>query len=153
MLSPETPDAVLQNMGRTPDQDSSKAHDAPADSRPGRVEVDARGRNVWRWNKQEGDSTSVLLQRLDNKDLALEPTQKVPVMKKAASAGAALPAAASPTRASAKAPAVASRAAPKTVASRNKAGVAKTAQKPSNPFGRERDKGDKGGGFDPYNSR
>lgn len=153
MLSPETPDAVLQNMGRTPDQDSSKAHDAPADSRPGRVEVDARGRNVWRWNKQEGDSTSVLLQRLDNKDLALEPTQKVPVMKKAAGPAGAPAAAASPTRASAKAPAVASRAAPKTAGPSTKPAVAKLPQKPSNPFARERDKGDKGGGFDPYNSR
>jgi hypothetical protein len=49
----------------------------------GRVEQDGRGNNVWRWAKDVIDSTSVLLKRLDNKDLALEPTQKVPVMGKA----------------------------------------------------------------------
>src|SRR5215468_3921269 len=46
----------------------------------GRVEFDSRGNSVWRWAKDVIDSTSILLKRLDNKDLALEPTQKVPVM-------------------------------------------------------------------------
>ena len=47
----------------------------------GRVEVDSRGHNVWRWARDVLESTSVLLKRLENKDLALEPTQKVPIMR------------------------------------------------------------------------
>jgi len=46
----------------------------------GRVEFDSRGNSVWRWAKDVIDSTSILLKRLDNKDLAIEPTQKVPVL-------------------------------------------------------------------------
>ena len=141
-------------MGRTPDESSAKPGDAPADARPGRVEVDARGRNVWRWNKQEGDSTSVLLQRLDNKDLALEPTQKVPVVKKPAAAAGPMPrTVASSARPTAKAAPVAGRTPAKPAAPGAKSAVAKAPQKPANPFARERDKGNKGGGFDPYNSR
>jgi hypothetical protein len=48
------------------------------DSTAGRVETDARGRNVWRWKKTgASDSTSVLLKRLDNDALQLEPTGRV----------------------------------------------------------------------------
>ena len=46
----------------------------------GRVEFDSRGNSIWKWAKDVIESTSVLLKRLDNKDLAIEPTQKVPVM-------------------------------------------------------------------------
>jgi hypothetical protein len=52
----------------------------PASESPGKVVVDARGRNVWQWAKGVLDSTSVLLKRLENKDLALEPTRKVPIL-------------------------------------------------------------------------
>ena len=75
-------------MNREPDRDSETT-EPPADEPPGRVEFDARGNSVWRWARGVLDSTSVLLKRLENKDLALEPTQKVPVM---GGGGAALPA-------------------------------------------------------------
>jgi hypothetical protein len=53
----------------------------PASQEPaGRVEFDSRGNSVWRWARDVLDSTSILLKRLDNQDLALEPTQKVPVL-------------------------------------------------------------------------
>jgi hypothetical protein len=58
----------------------------------GRVEIDSRGNSVWKWAKDVIDSTSILLKRLDNKDLALEPTQKVPVMGRTADKRPALPA-------------------------------------------------------------
>ena len=45
----------------------------------GRIEVDRQGNRVWRWARDMIDSTSILLKRLENQDLALEPTQKVPV--------------------------------------------------------------------------
>lgn len=44
---------------------------------PGRVVVDSRGRNVWQWSGDQLDSTTVMLQRLDNAALALEPTGSV----------------------------------------------------------------------------
>ena len=40
----------------------------------GRVTVDSRGRNVWQWNDDQLDSTTIMLARLDNSALALEPT-------------------------------------------------------------------------------
>ncbi len=48
-----------------------------ASSRFGRVEVDARGRNVWRWARDLAESTSVLLKRLQVGDLELEQTRQV----------------------------------------------------------------------------
>jgi hypothetical protein len=55
--------------------------DPPESREPaGRVEFDSRGNSVWRWARDVLDSTSILLKRLDNKDLAIEPTQKVPVL-------------------------------------------------------------------------
>lgn len=48
-----------------------------APSRLGRVEVDARGRNVWRWARNLAESTSVLLKRLETSDLEIEATQQV----------------------------------------------------------------------------
>jgi hypothetical protein len=67
-------------MGRPLDKDVSEP-EAPADDRPGRVEFDSRGNSVWRWARDVLDSTSLMLKRLDNEDLALEPTQKVPVVR------------------------------------------------------------------------
>ena len=42
----------------------------------GRVTIDSRGRNVWQWNDDQLDSTTIMLQRLDNPELALEPTRR-----------------------------------------------------------------------------
>ena len=100
----------------------------PASPEPaGRVEFDSRGNSVWRWARDVLDSTSILLKRLENKDLALEPTQKVPVLssKKFAKPGTPL----DPTR-SAK-------------------------PKPPKRLSIVEDEGgrDPGGGFNPYNSR
>lgn len=50
-------------------------------SEAGGVVVDARGRNVWQWKEEQLDSTSVVLQRLENNALELESTRKVPVAK------------------------------------------------------------------------
>ena len=102
----------------------------PEGESPGKVVVDNRGRNVWQWAKDVLDSTSVLLKRLENKDLSLEPTRKVPILgrqEKAANTKAA--------KADAKA---------KTA----------DAQTPGEHPALQRDhKRDGGGGFDPYNSR
>jgi hypothetical protein len=119
-------------MNRSPGEDAGATEPPTDDSRPGRVEVDSRGNSVWRWARNVLDTTSVLLKRLENKDLALEPTRKVPVLGGKAAASAARSAgrgsqdAASPTQ------------------SRSRSGA-----KPA-PGGTSRDGG---GGFDPYNSR
>jgi hypothetical protein len=44
---------------------------------PGCVAVDSRGRNIWQWNDDQLDSTTIMLQSLDNSSLALEPTLNV----------------------------------------------------------------------------
>jgi hypothetical protein len=96
----------------------------PASEEPaGRVEFDSRGNSVWRWARDVLDSTSILLKRLENNDLAIEPTQKVPVLgsKKPSKPG-------DPTKA----------AKPR----RNPLSLA------DDEGGR-----DQGGGFNPYNSR
>ncbi len=65
-----------------PNQDSDDtATHAGIKSPAGRVEFDRRGNSVWRWARTALDSTSVLLKRLENRDLALEPTQKVPIQR------------------------------------------------------------------------
>ena len=62
-------------------KDIEPATEQPASPEPaGRVEFDSRGNSVWRWARDVLDSTSILLKRLENKDLSLEPTQKVPAM-------------------------------------------------------------------------
>ena len=108
----------------------------PTTERAGKVVVDSRGRNVWKWAKDVTkdvlDSTSVLLKRLENKDLALEPTRKVPVIsEKDAKLSAAKP-------------------------GDSKAKPAKAADSSSAPrhpaLQRDRSR-DNNGGFDPYNSR
>jgi hypothetical protein len=43
---------------------------------PGNVTVDSRGRNVWHFHGESIDSTSMMLQKLENPSLALEPTRK-----------------------------------------------------------------------------
>jgi hypothetical protein len=70
---------VLQNMTAHKDKDVDQP-EATGVQPAGRVEFDSRGNSVWRWAKDVIDSTSILLKRLENKDLAIEPTQKVPVI-------------------------------------------------------------------------
>ena len=65
-------------MSRVHDKDVEDSSPAPEPA--GKVEFDSRGNSVWRWARDVIESTSVLLKKLENKDLALEPTQKVPVM-------------------------------------------------------------------------
>jgi len=108
-------------MGRVHDKDVENT--APASEPAGKVEFDSRGNSVWRWARDVLESTSVLLKRLDNKDLALEPTQKVPIVRGAPGG---------------KPSATAKQAEPK-VAARHPA---------KRPEPR-----DSGGGFDPYNTR
>jgi hypothetical protein len=101
----------------------------PASQEPaGRVEFDSRGNSVWRWARDVLDSTSILLKRLENKDLAIEPTQKVPVLgdKKVSKSGNA----SDPTKS-----AKSKRGTPLTLAGEDEGGR------------------DQGGGFNPYNSR
>jgi hypothetical protein len=73
---------VLQNMAAPQNKDVEQS-EATGVQPAGRVEFDSRGNSVWRWAKDVIDSTSILLKRLENKDLAIEPTQKVPVIGKA----------------------------------------------------------------------
>jgi len=113
-------------MSRVHDKDVDRAADPKAQEPVGRVEMDSRGHNVWRWAKDVIESTSVLLKRLENKDLALEPTQKVPVVRTANSTPKAPKAAAKP-----ESPKKAARHAPLQPDRRSGAG----------------------GGFDPYNTR
>lgn len=130
-------------MSSAADKKSGESSTAADKGRPGRVEVDARGRNVWRWNAGENDSTSMLLKRLDNDALALEPTQKVQKLKKLDE----------PPATPGKLPA-------KGAAPGKPGGVpvkpsAKPVTKPQTGLGLsvERDGRDQVGGFDPYNSR
>ena len=115
-------------MSRKPDENVADA--APAPTEPaGKVEVDSRGNNVWRWARDVLESTSALLKRLDNKDLALEPTQKGPVMGSAEQR----------PQKGAKA---------QTVAEKSPAEA-----KAAHPAMQRERRRDGGGGFDPYNSR
>ena len=114
-------------MGQTKDKASGAPGVTTDHGSVGRVEVDSRGNSVWRWEREDGedDSTSILLKRLENQDLALEPTQKVPVAR--------------PVKPGAK-PAA-------------KPG-AKQGDKPRHELGLDEPAGpDAAGGFDPYNSR
>jgi hypothetical protein len=115
-------------MGRVHDKDVDDT-EPPAAEPAGKVEFDSRGRSVWRWARDVIESTSVLLKWLVNKDLAIEPTQRVPVMRGAGcGAQGAKPA-----------------AAPKTKTAEPASSSRHPARKP--------DPRDRGGGFDPYNSR
>jgi len=67
------------NPGVPAQSGSRKAADTPKAAQPtapGTVTVDQRGRNVWQFHGEAIDSTSMMLQRLDNPSLALEPTRK-----------------------------------------------------------------------------
>src|SRR5512134_67412 len=116
-------------MGRAPDKERVDEQPRAGEQRepPGRVEFDSRGNSVWRWAKDVIESTSVLLKRLEVKDLALEPTQKVPVMGGADKSKQKQPSA------------------------RNGSPDDDASDKSRHPAAR-RDRRDTGGGFDPYNS-
>jgi hypothetical protein len=103
-------------------RDDSRTVQEPA----GKVEIDSHGNRVWRWAREVLESTSVLLKRLDNKDLAIEPTQKVPVI----SGGDKK----------------------KPLAGRGGSSHSDESDKARHPAARP-DPRDGGGGFDPYNSR
>jgi hypothetical protein len=82
---------VLQNM---PD-DAKRPQDAGDSQAAGHVEFDSRGNSVWRWKSDGNESTSILLKRLENDSLQLEPTQTVPTV---GTAGASRKHAAKPGR-------------------------------------------------------
>jgi hypothetical protein len=126
-------------MNRVPDKDVDDT-DQPAGEPVGKVEFDSRGNSVWRWARDVLESTSVLLKRLDNKDLALEPTQKVPVMRA--------------SERSTKVPAKGAQKAAKPEAKAVKTQDSKASVRhPALVTERRREGGGGGGGFDPYNSR
>ena len=122
-------------MRRTHQKDVEPS--APEPESPGKVVVDSRGHSVWQWAKDVLENTSVLLKRLENKDLALEPTQKVPILpgRQPAEKGASPRAAKRPDS--------------------NAKAAKETASKSADwhPALRPDQGGDRGGGFDPYNSR
>ena len=105
----------------------------PAKEAAGKVVVDNRGRNVWKWAKDVIESTSVLLKRLDVKDLALEPTRKVPILGRPSEKGA------NPKAAKGR----------DSKASNADDDAHSGGSHPATQGKRSRD----GGGFDPYNSR
>ena len=128
-------------MGRPVDKEAPAPEQAPGqEGRAGRVVVDNRGRNIWQWARAAMDSTSILLKRLENTDLAIEPTQKVPVVP------------GTDAHATGK-PSGAKQAAPSKPAAKPAEGRAaqKGAKHPHPTPGLKRR--DTGGGFDPYNSR
>jgi len=133
-------------MSRVPDKDLEQAEPAqPAPGpteRAGRVEVDSRGRNVWRWARDVIDSTSVLLKRLENKDLALEPTQKVPIVRGAEAAPKSAHNAAKPGTSK-----------PGSAAKPDASKPAASKAAPRHPALQPSRGNSGGGGFDPYNSR
>ncbi|HUF72024.1 MAG TPA: hypothetical protein VMR74_03890 [Gammaproteobacteria bacterium] len=63
------------------DTGRNKQIPGPGSNPAGRVVIDSRGRNVWQWNDDQLDSTSIVLKRLDNSALALEPTRQVRGLK------------------------------------------------------------------------
>jgi|SRR5690606_17660516 len=73
----------------TKDIDKSARVRTTQDNPAGRVEFDSRGNSVWRWKRQDGekDSTSVLLKRLENTELSLEPTRSLRIAKGKAGPG------------------------------------------------------------------
>lgn len=81
----------------TADSAADTPQDATRDTSPGHVEHDSRGNGIWRWHRAEGDSTSILLKRLDNDELRLEPTRPVPILRSGRSP-TRRPAAADPSR-------------------------------------------------------
>jgi hypothetical protein len=76
----------LQNMAHSKDKDVQESGLTTDHGEAGRIEADGSGNRVWRWARDVLDSTSILLKRLENKDLAIEPTQKLAALKKDKSA-------------------------------------------------------------------
>ena len=109
---------------------------APEPESPGKVVVDSRGHSVWQWAKDVLENTSVLLKRLENKDLAIESTQKVPILPGQPGEQGATPKAAKRADSNAKA-----------------AKEAATKSRHWHPAMKPDPGSDRGGGFDPYNSR
>ena len=127
-------------MSRARNKDDVEDVEPPADepatepaNAPGKVVIDSRGHNVWQWAKDVLENTSVLLKRLENKNLALEPTRKVPILP------------GGPTAEKGSNPKAAKAADSKTKASKA------AARDPAPPP--DGDARDSGGGFDPYNRR
>jgi hypothetical protein len=118
-------------MSRAPDKDVHDTEASPASEPAGKVEFDSRGNSVWRWARDVLESTSVLLKRLDNKDLALEPIQKVPVVRSTEQ----------PPKKKGGKPRVDAETTPADAKAAHPA------------MQRERRRDGSGGGFDPYNSR
>lgn len=121
-------------MSRAHDKDAEPVEPPAAElasQPPGKVVIDGRGHNVWQWAKDVIESTSVLLKRLENKDLALEPTRKVPIMSEKDAQ-----------------PSAAKSGDRKTKTAKD-ADSKSAARHPALQRERARD----GGGFDPYNSR
>jgi hypothetical protein len=114
-------------MTRPDNEDTQRSPVTTDHGAAGGIEVDRQGNRVWRWARDIVDSTSILLKRLENHDLKLEPTQKVPVMDGGAQRGAA-PAA-------------------------KGAAPAKTKERLELSLAVEAGGRDKTGGFDPYNSK
>jgi hypothetical protein len=68
---------------RRKEPEADPAGEKAADEKSaGRVVFDSRGNSVWRWENEQDESTSILLKRLENDDLALEPTRPVPILGK-----------------------------------------------------------------------
>lgn len=114
-------------MGRPADKD---ADDGQQPQEPaGKVEFDSRGKAIWRWAADVLEDTSLVLKRLENRELALEPTLKVPVGR-----GADRTPPKQPDRRGAE----------------DDGDEDLSLQRPAASRGKGRDNG---GGFDPYNSR
>jgi hypothetical protein len=111
-----------------PAQDDTRTSRVTTDhGAAGGIEVDRQGNRVWRWAREVLDSTSILLKRLENHDLALESTQKVPVVP-------------ATKRGSTRSP-------------KAEAKPAKRQEPVELSVEAEPGRGSSGGGFDPYNSR
>lgn len=104
--------------------------------RAGCVRVDSRGRNVWQWHdaRIDIDSTTILLKRLDNDALELEPTRSVPIPAPAGLGGGARARPRGARR----------QAAPKTAHDSSRTATGEWALSESMQI-------DVSGGFDPYN--
>ena len=95
----------------------------------GGVVVDGRGRNVWQWKDEQLDSTSVVLKRLENDALELEPTRKVKKVEPGKEGSG------------------------DSRSGRDGKRPAKRGQEPGLSFTTDVGEKDEGGGFDPYNHR
>lgn len=141
----------IRRPGGPTASDKAKAPDSPG---PGNIAADSRGRNVWHFHGEAIDSTSMMLQRLDNPELALEPTRKTKRLDESETqpSGRGL---------AGKAP-VGKTPAAKGSAAKGAAGATRGSAKPGRRDDRESEESFKqsfsikpgknsGGGFDPYN--